>query len=87
MQELESAVLFARRATRMPNATYWADAMLATALELKGEHAEAEATVRLLLGRKPDYTQSSAREDFFFCANRSFLDRYVEGLRRAGLPA
>ena len=40
-----------------------------------------------LLERKPDYSCSFAREDLFFCANQGFIERYAEGLRRAGVPA
>jgi hypothetical protein len=40
-----------------------------------------------LLARKPDYNCSFAREDLFFCANKAFINRFGEGLARAGVPA
>jgi TolB-like protein len=87
LTEFESAASFARRATRLPNATHWPFAMLAASLGQLGQTIEGKAVVRLLLDKRPDFSLSSAREDFFFCSNRSFIDRYEEGLRRSGVPA
>jgi tetratricopeptide (TPR) repeat protein len=84
--ELKSAAFFARKGTRVPNATYWPFATLTTSLGLLGAN-EAEAAAAELLERKPDYSCAFAREDLFFCGNRDFIDRYAEGLRRAGVPA
>ena len=86
LEEYQSAAFFARRATRLPNATHWPYAMLAAALGQLGEGTEAETVVRLLLDKRPDFTQASARDDFFFCSNRTFIERYEDGLRRAGVP-
>jgi TolB-like protein/DNA-binding winged helix-turn-helix (wHTH) protein len=85
--ELKSAAFFARKGTRTPNATYWPFASLAASLGLLGEQDEAEAAAAELLERKPGYSCSFAREDLFFCAKQDFIDRYAEGLRRAGVPA
>ena len=38
-----------------------------------------------LLQRKPNYTAGTARQEFFFCNDEGFIDRYVEGLRLAGI--
>jgi TolB-like protein len=84
--ELKSAAFFARKGTRTPNATYWPFATLAAALG-RLRAPEAEEAVAELLGRKPGYTQEFAREDLFFCANGGFIERYLDGLARAGVPA
>jgi hypothetical protein len=39
-----------------------------------------------LLARHPDYSIATAREDFFFCPDPAQIARFVEGLRRAGVP-
>jgi len=35
--------------------------------------------------RKPNYGTDTARQEFFFCNDRGFVDRFVEGLRVAGI--
>jgi tetratricopeptide (TPR) repeat protein len=85
--ELTSAAFFARKGTRTPNATYWPFATLTASLGLSAEREEAEAAAVELLARKPDYNCSFAREDLFFCANKAFINRFGEGLARAGVPA
>ena len=85
--ELTSAAFFARKGTRAPNATYWPFATLTASLGLLAQREEAEAAAVELLARKPDYNCSFAREDLFFCANKAFINRFGEGLARAGVPA
>jgi len=36
--------------------------------------------------RKPNYTGALARQEFFFCKEKGFIDRFVGGLRLAGIP-
>ena len=38
-----------------------------------------------LLKRKPNYSTETARQQFFFCNDADFVDRFVEGLRVAGV--
>ena len=38
-----------------------------------------------LLQRKPNYSIETARQEFFFCNDVGFIDRFVEGLRVAGV--
>jgi DNA-binding winged helix-turn-helix (wHTH) protein/tetratricopeptide (TPR) repeat protein len=85
LDELPSAESFARQACRHPNATSWAFATHASILGHFG--GAAEAAMAELLRRKPGYTRALAREDLFFCADGAFIDRYLDGLGRAGLPA
>ncbi len=83
--EYDIAVEFARRATRQPNVTYQAFASLAASLGLLGERAQAEAVAVELLQRKPNYSIEIARQEFFFCNDMGFVNRFVEGLRVAGV--
>jgi TolB-like protein/Flp pilus assembly protein TadD len=85
MGELDSAEVFARQASRHPNATPWPFATLASVLGHLGRLDEAAETVAELAARRPGYTEACARDDLFFCADRGFIERYVEGLRRAGV--
>ena len=85
--ELEAAVRFARQATRLPNVTYRAFATLTASLGSLGDGPESSRAAADLLERKPDYTAAFAREEFFFCNDSAFLERFVAGLRTAGIPA
>ena len=83
--EYDVAAEFARRATRQANVTYQGFAALAASLGLVGERAQAEAAAAELLRRKPNYSAETARQEFFFCSDPSFVNRFVEGLRVAGI--
>lgn len=85
--EYDIAAEFARRATRQPNVTYQAFASLVASLGLLGERAQAETVAAELLQRKPNYNIETARQEFFFCNDPGFIDRFVEGLRVAGIAA
>jgi len=85
LEEYEIAAEFARRATRQSNANYQAFASLAAPLGLLGEAAQAKEAAAGLLQSKPDYSIRTAREGLFFCNDSNFVDRYVKGLRAAGV--
>src|SRR5262245_27106844 len=85
--EFDAAARFAREATRQPNVTYRAFATLTAALGHIGGSPEAERAATELLQRKPNYTCELPRQDLFFCNDNSFLERFVAGLRTAGIPA
>ena len=87
LAEYDIAVEFARRATRQSNVTYQAFATLAASLGLLGERAQAEAVAVELLQRKPNYSTATARQELFFCNDVGFIDRFVEGLRIAGISS
>jgi TolB-like protein/DNA-binding winged helix-turn-helix (wHTH) protein len=84
--EYDVAAEFARRAVRQPNVTYQAFASLSASLGLLGERAQAEVAAVELLQRKPNYSIETARQAFFFCNDLGFIERFVEGLRVAGIP-
>jgi tetratricopeptide (TPR) repeat protein len=85
--EYDIAVEFARRATRQSNATYQTFATLAASLGLLGDRAQAETAAAELLQRKPNYNIETARQEFFFCNDVGFINRFVDGLRVAGISA
>jgi TolB-like protein len=86
LEEFESAEFFARKAARLPNATYFPFSAAVASLGALGRFEEARAMLPLLLEKKPTYTRSHARHDFFFCKNALLLDRYMHGLSQSGLP-
>jgi TolB-like protein len=86
LEEYDIAAEFARRATRQPNVTYRAFATLAASLGKLGDKAQARLATVALTERKPDYTTGTARDELFFCNGREFPDRFVDGLRAAGVP-
>jgi TolB-like protein len=86
LEEYDMAVEFARRASRQANVTYRAFATLAAALGQLGDKGQARIASAALLERKPDYTTGTARHELFFCNGPDFPDRFVAGLRGAGVP-
>jgi hypothetical protein len=47
--------------------------------------AQAKEVAARLLQSKPGYSAETARQGFFFCNDSDFVNRYLEGLRVAGL--
>jgi TolB-like protein len=85
--ELKNAAFFARKSTQQPNATYFPQALLVASLGCLGSKEAAKESLSELLEQKPDYTRRYAKEDLFYCSDPDFIDRYLEGLGRAGVPA
>jgi TolB-like protein/DNA-binding winged helix-turn-helix (wHTH) protein len=86
MGEYELAAAFARRAIRQPNVTYRAFATLVASLGNLPDGSQVDASAAELLRRKPDYCSRLARQEFFFCGDESFMEKFAQGLRRAGIP-
>jgi tetratricopeptide (TPR) repeat protein len=84
--DLEAAAFYTRMAIRLHNASHCSFAVHAAALGLLGRAAEAAGSVAELMRRKPAYTCADGRHDLFFCADQAMIERFVDGLRRAGLP-
>jgi tetratricopeptide (TPR) repeat protein len=81
--EFGPAFEWAQKATRVPNCHYWPFAHRVAALghlqrELPGAIAD-------LLERKPGFSCAYARERLFYIKDPQHLERYLEGLRKAGL--
>ncbi len=85
-REFELASEWAQKATRVPNAHYWAFAHRVAALG----HLECSEDLRVAIGdllqRKPDFACNFARKRLFYVKNPEQLELYIEGLRRAGIP-
>src|SRR5262249_3696468 len=81
-----AAARFARLATLQPNVTYRAFATLTASLGALGNLAEAQRAAADLLERKPEYSGDFARQELFFCGDDDFIERFVAGLRVAGIP-
>lgn len=84
---LEEAEDFVRAAVRQQYATYWPLATLCALLAERGRIEEAAAVGDRLLKIKPGYSLDFARQDFFFMRAPDFVDRYVNDLALAGIPA
>ena len=83
--EFESAVEWATKATRVPNCHYWAFAHRVAALGYLQRPQELATAVADLLRRKPGFSCSFARKRLFYLRETAQVERYVAGLRRAGL--
>ncbi len=85
-QEFELASDWAQKATRVPNAHYWAFAHRVSALGYLDRPKELHAATNELLQRKPDFSCSFALKRLFYVKSPDQLELYIEGLRRAGIP-
>src|SRR5262249_10202551 len=81
----EQAIEWAQKAILVPNCQYWARAHLAVALAYLGRTAEAASTVAELKKVHPGFSLAFVRERLFYLERGEQLERYLEGLRRAGL--
>ncbi len=86
-REFELACDWAQRATRVPHAHYWPFAHRVSALGHLERPEELRVATRELLQRKPDFSCSFARKRLFYIKSPNQLELYVEGLRKAGMPA
>jgi len=85
-REFDQAIEWANKAIRIPHCHYWPLAHRVSAfghLQTVGELAPA---LKELLQRRPEFSGSFARRRLFYIKNPAYLDIYVEGLRKAGLP-
>jgi TolB-like protein len=77
---------FARRSVRGLNADLWAYATHCSALGHLDRHEEAKTARNKLLEREPDFSLSFVRQFVYYNKVPAHLERYIEGLRKAGLP-
>ena len=84
--DCDAAVHWARSATLVPNAHYWARAKLVSWLSHSGDLTDARACVRPLLRARPGFSREFARSRLFFVRVPEHLELFLEGLRRAGVP-
>lgn len=83
-RQFDLASEWAHKATRVPNAHYWAFAHRVSALGHLRSH-DVRAARDELLQRNPDFRCDFARRRLFYIKDRAQLDLYVQGLRLAGL--
>jgi len=85
LSEYEDAEYWARKAVRLPGATFWSDLALISVLGNLGLEEEARLAIEALHRKKPDYSiEQYIRDDFMLTpeAHRNVVD----GLLKAGLP-
>jgi hypothetical protein len=84
-QEFDEAARWARRATQVPKAHYWANANLVAALSHLGDRRQADNPVKALLRARPGFTRCPAEERLFYVKDPAQLAIVLEGLRRGGI--
>lgn len=85
-REFELAGEWAQKATRVPNAHYWAFAHRVSALGHLQRPDDLHNAVPELLQRKQDFSCRFARKRLFYVKNPDQLELYLDGLRKAGIP-
>lgn len=85
--DVDTAVERTKRASEIPNCTYWTTAYGAVALTYLGRNYRASRAVARLLKEKPDFTIEFARKKLFYVKDPEQIRIYLEGLSLAGVPA
>jgi len=83
--EFDHALEWAQRAIRVPNCHYWPFAHRVAALGHLHRESELPAALADLRHRKPEFSCAFARERLFYIKDPEHLERYLKGLRKAGL--
>lgn len=83
--DFEDAAKWARRATQVPNAHFWANAHLVSALGNLGARSDAADAVEGLKKVRPDFTRRFAEDRLFYVKSPRQLGLFLEGLQRAGV--
>jgi len=82
--EFDAALEWSTKATRVPNCHYWPFAHRVSALgHLDRTKLVADAKAELLQ-RQPKFSCDFAEQRLFYIKNRGHIERYLEGLRKAG---
>lgn len=88
--DLEAAEADERSALRQANATFWPAMLLLGILGRMGRKEEAQAALKALLERRPGFTCSQARKEFYFgprpYSPESQIETLMNDLRSGGLP-
>jgi tetratricopeptide (TPR) repeat protein len=83
--EFEQAFEWAQRATRVPNCHYWPFVHRVAALGYLPWETELAPALAELRERKPNFSCRFARERLFYIKDPEHLERYLAGLRKAGV--
>lgn len=84
--DYEGALKWAERASRIPNCQYWTTAHRAVALALLDRQDKARKAVNQLREEKPEFSCMFARKKLFYLKRPEQISRYLDGLKRAGVP-
>lgn len=84
--DYETAVEWTERASTIPNCQYWTTAHRAVALAYLNRMAESKQAAARLLKDQPGFCIDFAHEKLFYLKDEAQIDRYLEGLRLAGVP-
>ncbi|HSM30683.1 MAG TPA: winged helix-turn-helix domain-containing protein [Woeseiaceae bacterium] len=82
-----TALEWTDRAGEIPNCQFWTHAHRAVALAYLGKTDEARHEIEQVKRERPQFSIEFARNKLFFIKDKGQLDGYLEGLRRAGVPA
>jgi len=82
----DAAEEWARKATRVPNCQYWGYAHRVSALGHLGSRDQSQAVLADLLKLKPEFSCRFAEQRLFYIRNRDQVARYIDGLKRSGVP-
>ncbi len=83
--EFDQALEWAEKATRVPNCHYWPYAHRVAALGHLQRQSDIPRALAELRQRKPDFSCTFARQRLFYIKDPQHLERYVDGLRTAGV--
>ena len=83
--EFEQAEDLAARALRSTISQIWANCILTATLGKLGRTEDAAQALADLLARRPDMTLAKVRATYP-ASDQAYLEDYLDGLRRAGLP-
>ena len=82
----DEAIEWSERASAIPHCQYWATAHRIVARAHLGHTEQCVDDVSTLLREWPQFTVSYAEHKLFFIARADQRDRYLDGLRAAGIP-
>ena len=82
----KEALFSARTSVRRPNAQLWAYATLSSVLGHLDLLDDARISREELLKRNPDFSLGFVRRFVYYNKISAHLERYIDGLRKAGLP-
>ncbi len=83
--QFDEAARWARRATQVPNAHYWSNANLVSALGHLGDGRQIDEAVEALTRTRPGFSCRFAADRLFYVKSARQLEIFLEGLRRAGI--
>jgi TolB-like protein len=83
--EFDLASEWAQKAMHIPNCHFWPFAHRVSALAHQQRNAELPGAVAELMRRKPGFSCSLARDRLFYLKDPGHLERYLQGLRGAGI--